>query len=331
MAELLAPSRSLEMIKAVIDCGADAVYVGALGLSRRHPRYELTHQDIEKASLICRNKGVKLIVAWNLEIEDEFLPFLYRKMDDYLSWGIKRVILKSGRIMEALHRKYPLLEIYASVGCNIKTYEDMLKYKNLASYVTMSTMISGQKCVSRFVRDAHKAGLKVEALIHGNRCIDGVGGCKIYKRFQPAFKEIVTHDTDGSVRKKIFGNPDKGGICFRPCLGININSIRKRLSQAEIAKIQKHGNPAFTLKEGEVISYIEAGVDVLKVQGREYPIDIISKLVKSYRNILDKYFYRKADAKCDIDEALSLLEARRNIKRNEKTRALHRELIKSVN
>lgn len=331
MLELLAPGGSLEMVEAVIDSGADAVYVGALGLSRRHPKYELTHRDIKKANAIGRKNGVKIIVAWNLEIEDGFLPFLYKKIDDYLSWGIKGVILKSPGIMKALRARYPFLEIYASVGCNIKAYEDMLKYKNLASYVTMSTLIAEQKDVLKFTRDAHKVGFKVEVLIHGNRCIDGVGGCKIYKHFQSAFKEIVTRDTDGSTRKKIFGNPDKGGICFRPCLGVNINSIRQRLSQAEIAKIEKYSNPAFTLRENEVINYIEAGVDILKIQGREYPLDIISGLVSSYREILDKYFYRKTDDKHCIDKTISALEFRKNIKREEKTAALHRKLIKSIN
>lgn len=330
MVKLLAPGGSLEMVEAVVNSGADAVYVGALGLSRRHPKYELSHRDIKKASAIGRKNGVEIIVAWNLEIEDVFLPFLYKKIDDYLSWGIKSIILKSSGIMEALHKKYPFLEIYASVGCNIKTYEEMLEYKKFASYVTMSTLIAKQEDVSKFTAEAHKIGFKVEVLIHGNRCIDGVGGCKIYSRFQSAFKEIVTRDTDGVIRKKIFGNPDKGGICFRPCLGININSIRKKLSQAEIAKIKKYNNPAFTLREDEVVKYIEAGVDILKIQGREYPIDVISKLVGSYRKIIDKYSYRKRENEYNIDKTLMALESIRNTKRDKKTHMLHKELINSI-
>lgn len=80
MVELLAPGGSLEMVKTLIDNGADIVYVGALGLSRRHPKYELNHRDIEKASSIARKNNVKIIVAWNLDIGDDFFPSLYRKI-----------------------------------------------------------------------------------------------------------------------------------------------------------------------------------------------------------------------------------------------------------
>lgn len=332
MIELLAPAGSLEMVEAVSNSGADAVYVGALGLSRRDPKYELTHKEIEQACLVLKRKKIKLIVALNLEIDNDFTPILLRKIKDYVNWGVSGIVLKFIDIMKITHPVFPDLNMYASIGCNIVTYNDILKYKPFITHVAMSTLVEEKKDVVRFINDAHKAGLKAEILVHGNRCIDGVGGCVLFKHFQPEYTEVVTKDTDGAVRKKILGNPEKGGVCYRPCLGLDIPEIKERIAPEILNKIKEEGNVAFTIKPSDLIDYFKAGIDVLKVQGREYPIDLICRLVTVYRKIIDKFivYTDKVDFK---EEAAALFEidAQRDIQRVEKTRILHKALIDKIN
>lgn len=331
MVELLAPAGSLEMVEAVSCSGADAVYVGALGLSRRHPDYELTHEEIRQTSLILRRKKVKLIVALNLEIEDDSLPILLAKIKDYKSWGVSGVVLKFPNAMKAVRLAFPDFSIYASIGCNIATYKDVLKYKPFVNYVAMSTLIKEKEEVLRFINDAHRACLKAEILVHGNRCINGVGGCTLFKYLQPEYEECITKDTDGTVRKKILGNPEKGGVCYRPCLGLDIPEIKKRIEPDVLDKIKQEGNVAFTIKPSELTRYLKAGVDVLKIQGREYPIDLITKMVAVYRKIIDKFAAFKDNPDFSDEEAVLFeLDKKRDEVRKEKTNFLHQSLLKKV-
>ncbi len=332
MVELLAPAGSLEMVDTVSDSGADIVYVGALGLSRRHPQYELTHREIEEASSILKRKKIKLLVALNLEIEQNFIPVLLRKIKDYEGWGVTGVVLKFQEVMKAVHSAFPDLSIYASIGCNISTYDEMLKYKPVVSHVAMSTLIKQKEDAKRFIGYAHKAGLKAEILIHGNRCINGVGGCTLYKYFQPEYEECISTDTDGTVTRKILGNPEKGGVCYRPCLGLDTPEIRNRFEPEMLDKIKSEGNVAFTIKPQDLIEYIKAGVDVLKVQGREYPLELISQMLSTYRKIIDKFI--SYGDKCDFSKEEAILfeiDEKRDRERTEKTNLLHKNLLTRFN
>ncbi len=313
----------MEMVDAVCGSGADAVYVGALGLSRRHPRYELTHEQIREAVEIAGARGSRLIVALNLEIDPVFHPVLLRKIADYRKWGVAGVVLKFRDAMQVVHDAYPDLAIYASIGCNISDYREMLDYRPLITHVAMSTLVKDKDDILKFIDDARRLKIKSEMLVHGNRCINGVGGCTLFKYFQTEYKEYVTCDTDGARLTKVLGNPERGGVCFRPCLGLDMPQIRERINPAVLAGVLKEGNVAFTVLPGDLITYLKAGLDVIKVQGREYSIDLISAMVRSYRSVIDK-FYRYGED-CDVSEEealLSELDRRRDKERREKTKAL---------
>ena len=208
----------------------------------------------------------------------------------------------------------------------------MLKYKPFVSHVAMSTLVEQEEEVKRFIVSAHTAGLKAEILIHGNRCINGVGGCTLYKYFQPEYEECISTDTDGTVTRKILGNPEKGGVCYRPCLGLDTPEIRNRFEPEMLDKIKHEGNVAFTIKPQDLIEYIQAGVDVLKVQGREYALELISQMVSTYRKIIDK-FANYGD-KCGFSEEEAILfeiDKERDEERMEKTNLLHKNLLSRCN
>jgi len=59
---------TLEMVEKVLENGADSVFVGALGLSRRSG-YELKHDEIKKAVNIVKSYDKKIYIAMNAEIE----------------------------------------------------------------------------------------------------------------------------------------------------------------------------------------------------------------------------------------------------------------------
>ena len=65
MVELLASGGTLEMARAAFDNGADAVYVGAKGWSRRRALYEMDDDQVVEAARLARARGKILRVAFN--------------------------------------------------------------------------------------------------------------------------------------------------------------------------------------------------------------------------------------------------------------------------
>ncbi len=295
--KLVGPGGSLKMVEEVLKKGADAVYIGVLGFSRRHPDYELTHEEIKEASLIAKSYNKKLRVAINTDIEDSQFFIIMRKLEDYVKWEIYDFVVKTPHLIKLIKEKYPSIIIHASVGCNINSPEKLNYYKELgASQFVISTLLRGVVQIKRIKEEADKINMKTEVLIYGNRCIKGVGGCRLYKRFKDYFQEIHLEDTDGVKTTKIIGDPDKGGICFRPCIYINDKRILQNFSEEDLRIIEKNKNVFFAITD-DVPKYIDLGIDTLKVQGREYPAEIVSEIVKVYRELIDSYIEGKLSNK----------------------------------
>ena len=60
MMELLAPGGSIEMVREALAAGADSVYVGPRGWSRREATYELSHDEVLEAIGRAHDAGARL-------------------------------------------------------------------------------------------------------------------------------------------------------------------------------------------------------------------------------------------------------------------------------
>src|SRR5512134_3947698 len=115
MAELLASGGTFEMVRAALDSGADAVYVGARGWSRRRAEYEMDDDQIVASAGYARSRG-------------KVLRFLL-KAGKFLDAGVRDFILTDVGLMAALKGRFPDASIHASVGCTIINAEDARFYR----------------------------------------------------------------------------------------------------------------------------------------------------------------------------------------------------------
>ncbi len=279
MVELLSPGGSVEMVREAVIAGADSVYVGPVGWSRRTAQFELQHHQVREAAQVAHDNGAKLRVALNADIEFADHSQMLRKVDAYAAWGVDGFIMKSDDAMRAVHERYPQITIHASVGCNVRNRKRMEQVKQAgATQFVASTALCTYERIATLKQTADEVGIGVELLIHSNRCVTGVGGCRLYDYFAPYFEEQVVHDSDGTTRTKLIGNPDKGGVCFRPCLGTHHPEIAEKFPDSVLTYLEKSNNEIYQLLE-DVPRYVALGVTTLKIQGREYPTPVISTVL----------------------------------------------------
>ncbi len=267
MVEILAPGGNLEMVRRVFEAGADSVYVGVRGWSRRSKKYELGDEDIIKAVRIAHDFGGKLRAALNAFPKPSEFEMFKERMEFLHSAEVDVVILNDLGLMRYVKENYPSIGIVASIGCNILNYEEAKLYKEAGA----SMIVADCKLTPDEIREIkEKAKIGVEVLVHANTDFTYLGKC-----WMSSYKSL-RYELIG--RKSYYvGSPNRGGVCFRPCLS------KWCLNSYEFGNLP---NEMFLLLR-EIPDLLSAGVDCLKIQGREYSVDLIYEIVKFYREFVE--------------------------------------------
>jgi len=275
MVELLAPAGNLEMVEADVAGGADAIYVGPRGWSRRRDRYEMPDKDVYAALQIAHAGGVKLRVAFNTNMQSHEVAPMLRKLERFVEWGVDGAIMTDiGAIAEA-HKRFPELVIHASIGANILNNDDVRFYRDIGvTQVVADTKLTIREMASR----AENIDVGIEVLIHANKCYTYLGKCWMspYHRLE--------RTTDAFGKDLFKGSPNRGGLDYRVCLeSWALYSGEEKWEDAVALK-----NDAFFILD-DIPTLIDLGVHCLKIQGREYPVPLVEKIVRFYRDLIDAY------------------------------------------
>ncbi len=267
--ELLAPGGSVEMVKAVFEAGADSVYVGVLGWSRRSKKYEMSDEELRNAVKIAHDFGGKLRAAINAVPKSIEIDMFRERLDFLNSIEVDALIMNDIGLMR-LAKEYGF-DVVASVGCNILNWKEAKLYREAGA----SMIVADCKLTPEEIKEIiDKAGVRVEVLVHANTDFTYLGKCWMSSYMSLKYEKI-------GEKSYYVGSPNRGGVCFRPCL-------RKwsLIGEETYAEGFNLPNSMFLLLE-EIPELMRVGVDCYKIQGREYSVGLIAEIVRFYREFLD--------------------------------------------
>ena len=252
--ELLAPAGSFETLKAAVQSGADAVYIGGSEFSARRSAVNFTPAEIEEAAKYCRLRNVKLHVAANILIKEKeteaFLEYI-GKLNDI---GVDAVIIQDIGMAMVVHQMYPDLPIHASTQMTVTNLESAKKLKEAGfSRVVLARELS-KKAIEKITKES---GIETEVFVHGALCMSYSGQCLM-----------------SSI---IGGRSGNRGMCAQPCrLPYTIGDKMGHLLSPKDLCMVEH------LKELK-----EIGVTSLKIEGRLKRSEYTSAVCGIYRKYLD--------------------------------------------
>ena len=118
--EILAPAGSYESMRAAMNAGCDAVYMGGTRFGARayadNPDEDTLIKAIEEAHL----RGKRLYMTVNTLVkEEERQKLLYDYLEKYYLAGLDAVIVQDVGVMRFIHRHFPDLPIHASTQTTI--------------------------------------------------------------------------------------------------------------------------------------------------------------------------------------------------------------------
>ncbi len=275
MAMMMAPGGTLEMAKAVVDEGADAVYVGVVGWSRRGAQDELDDDEIRHTIDYAAARGKEVRIVVNTLPSSTELPMFMERVARYADWGARGFMVSDLGAMRMVRERLPGVHVHTSVGCGITNYEDVRLLGEIgASYVVLPYRLSVEEI--RKIKAVGGAGIEVflfKTPSGGKIC---PGKCNMSSYF--SFRRWV----DGDGKDHFFGSASRGGDCLRVCQtewDFNDGDLEIRVPMTIKT------NPALWLEE--LPDYLAAGVDCLKVPGRDRSPDLVRDIVRVYRRAVD--------------------------------------------
>ena len=172
--ELLAPGGGEAALRAAVQSGADAVYIGGPKFSARRSADNFSVEDIKKQADYCHLYGVDLHTAVNILIKENELSELKSYIYDLCDAGADALIIQDIGAAELIHKLVPEMPLHASTQMTVTSLEGVryLEEKGF-SRVVLARELSGKE-IEHICKNA-KA--EIEVFVHGAICMCYSGQC----------------------------------------------------------------------------------------------------------------------------------------------------------
>ncbi len=287
--ELLAPAGDEEALKAAINAGANAVYMGGNRFGARAFAGNFDDGKLAEAVDFSHQRGVKIYVTANTIIKDEELSDFINYIDFLYEIGVDAVILQDLGMIEIIKNRIPDFELHASTQVTASTVEDVLFLKRMGiSRVVLSRELSYDEIYTI----KSETGIEIEAFVHGALCVSYSGKCLF-----------------SSMNGMRSGNR---GMCAQPCREKYKTMLEnKPLHDKEYIFSTKDLNTLDILED-----LIDVGIDSFKIEGRMKRSEYVFAVTNAYRQKIDRIIMKRNPETCSSETNSKALELDKVFNRN---------------
>lgn len=269
--ELLAPAGSMECLKAVIEAGCDAVYLGGYQFGARSFAHNFSNEEIIEAINYAHLYGVKVYVTVNTLIYESEIETCMNYIDFLHKNNVDAILVQDIGLLDLVRKTYPNLEIHSSTQMHIHNKEAALLMQELG----VKRVVLARETPLELIREIkNEVNIELEVFVHGALCFSYSGQCL--------------------MSSLIGGRSGNRGTCAGSC--------RQKYSFWKNNTCLKEGyllsmKDLNTLENLDLL--LDAGVSSLKIEGRTKRPEYAYFIVKLYRKAIDNFY---KNGKVDISK-----------------------------
>lgn len=263
-----------ESLAAAIEAGATSVYFGIEYLNMRaRSSANFTTEDLHKIVGICREAGVKTYLTLNTVMYPEDLPLMRTIVYNAKAAGLDAIIASDIAVMQ--YARSQGVEVHLSTQLNIANTEALRFYAQFADVVVLARELNMAQVASihRDIVEQHICGpkgelLRIEMFCHGALCMAVSGKCYL------------------SLNN--LGYSANRGACMQVCRRGYI--VKDKESDLELEVDNQYIMSPKDLKTIHFLNkMLDAGVRVLKIEGRARGAEYVQTVVSCYREAVEAW------------------------------------------
>ncbi len=270
--ELMAPAGNFESLVAALDNGADSIYFGVEQLNMRaRSSINFTMDELPQVTEMTRKRGVRSYLTLNTIIYDHDIPVARRLLKAAKEAEVDAVIVADQAVLFMAREMG--MEVHISTQLNITNVETLKFYAQFADTIVLSRELSLRqiKHITDQIQKQQIKGpsgelVKIEVFAHGALCMAVSGKC-----------HLSLHTYNSSANR---------GACKQNCRHPYIVIDKETGMELEI-----DNEYIMSPKDLMIIDFLDqvkdAGVSVIKLEGRARSPEYVATVTRAYREAID--------------------------------------------
>lgn len=277
--EIMAPVGCWESLAAAIEAGATSVYFGIEYLNMRsRSSANFTTQDLHTIVERCQAVGVKTYLTLNTVMYPEDLSLMREIVDHAKAAGVSAIIASD---IAALQYAFASgVEVHLSTQLNIANTEALKFYAQYADVVVLARELNMDQVASIYhdiieqnIRGPKGELIRIEMFCHGALCMAVSGKCY-----------LSLNNLGASANR---------GACMQICRRGYV--VKDKESDLELEVDNQYIMSPKDLKTIHFLNkMLDAGVRVLKIEGRARGAEYVKTVVECYKEAVDLWLNNNA-------------------------------------
>jgi len=280
--EVMAPVGSYESLMAAIQGGANSVYFGIEKMNMRaNSSNNFTFDDLKKIVTICEENNIKSYLTINTVVYNKELDLMREIVTAAKKNKITAIIASDLSVIS--YAREIGVEVHISTQQNVSNIESLKFFAQFADVVVLARELSLDQVaeISKRIKEENITGplgnlIKIEMFVHGALCMAISGKCY-----------LSLHEKNSSANR---------GACLQTCRKAYTVTEKESGNQLEIDN-EYIMSPKDLCTIKFLNKVLDAGVTVLKIEGRARPAEYVKTVSECYSEAIDAYLDDSFDDK----------------------------------